>query len=155
VSIDLEEDSLQGNGGDVKELEDTEAVMPPKSASKKSAFTEKKTFRKATTASNSIPDLEVNVNNLSLGVPMYNLEYKLPYIISMYNDEVDQRCKVKVYVPTLSKECFVLDVAVGGKVLILKVQVPPFFIDESQVMKSNHGVAGFNQNTHQVQAFKD
>jgi hypothetical protein len=74
VSIDLEEDSLQGNRGDVKELENTEAVMPPKSASKKSALTEKKTFRKATTASNSIPDLEVNVNNLSLGVPMYNLE---------------------------------------------------------------------------------
>ena len=52
---------------------------------------------------------------------MYNLDYKLPFVLSVYNDAIDQLCKVEVYVPILPKEFFILDVAVRGKALLIKV----------------------------------
>jgi hypothetical protein len=35
------------------------------------------------------------------------------------------------------------------------IRAPGFFTDEKRVLKSRSGVNGFNQNTHEAQAFKD
>ena len=46
----------------------------------------------------------------------------------MYNDQLDQMCKVKVCVSTLQIEFFFLDITGGGKKVIISIQVFPFFV---------------------------
>jgi hypothetical protein len=55
----------------------------------------------------------------------------------------------------LPKDFFFPDITGGGKKLTIKIQVPLIFVDENCVIELNAGVAGFNQNTRQAQAFKD
>ena len=95
------------------------------------------------------------MSNMNITSPLFSMDFKLPFILTVYNDNLDQMVKVEVLVPTYPKEFFLPDLVSGGKKLEINIQAPPFFIDEGRVIASNAGVEGFNKNTHQAQAFKD
>ena len=121
---------------------------------------QKAIYNQADSKKGSIDDNEdllsdVNSMLLSEGVPIYSMDFKLSFIISVYNDVLDQMVKVKVFIPILSKEFFIPDVIFGRKKVSIKIQVALFFVDERHVIQSNKRVVGFNQNMHQAQAFKD
>jgi hypothetical protein len=111
-------DSLQGNekSKNVNKKQHKKKTMPnPKPCSKKAVAEEEKTSRKQLQ--------EITALSLQLKSVVCHLESKPKHTIwittyfihSVYNDKVDQLCKIEVYVPTLPKECFVPDVAIEGK----------------------------------------
>ena len=63
--------------------------------------------------------------------------------------------KAEVYVPTLPRNFFILEIVNGGLGLEVRIEMPSFFVKEERVIQSNNHVRGFNQNTHEAQAFKD
>lgn len=140
--IDLEADS------------EGEEDMPPKIPSKRA--TPSKPRKTPSEDSTTGEDLPSRMSDMALSnAPMFSMDFQLPFILSVFNEQLDQMVKVEVLVPTLPKEFFLPDIISGGKKMEVSIQVPPFFVDEGRVIASNAGVAGFNQNTHQAQAFKD
>jgi hypothetical protein len=115
----------------------------------------KRTPRKSTpvvSSSDTVKDLTSSISRMKV-FESFSLDYKLPYIITDYKEGLDDMCNVEILVPTLPKDFFVPDVSDGGKELEVSMKVPPFFVNENRVLQTNQG-DGFNQNTHQAQAFK-
>jgi hypothetical protein len=83
-------------------------------------------------------------------VPLYSMDFKLPFIISTYQREVDDFAKVEVVVP-MPKEFFSVDIEQGMAVKIT-IRMPSFVTDEERVIRVNRGVSGFNHNTSEAQA---
>ena len=142
--IDLE-DFEEEDQADIEEEETT--TMAPSSAKKKS------TPRKVA-APDPIDDLTKSVSKMGVAPSSFCMDFKFPFIMTTYNEHLDVMCRVEFYVPTIPKEYFIPDV-INGNVLSLKVQVPSFFYSENRVLDSNANTNGFNQNTHEAQAFKN
>jgi hypothetical protein len=134
------------------EEEDEEEMPPKKTPSKTKKATPSKNKK---TVVDDMPDLENRMKKASLGSQHYSLDFKLPFLLSTYDQGVDELVKVEIFVPLLPQEYFTPDIENGGKTLSLKIQVPAFFVDEGRVIKSNANVAGFSQNFSEAQAFKN
>lgn len=133
---------------DGDEESDEEEIMPKTPASSKKKATPKKATAEG--------DLSSRMSRMQVSASKeFSMSFKCPYILSQYNEGVDQMVKVELFVPTLPQSFFLPDVVDAGKQLEVRVQVPNFFADEDRVIESNNHVAGFNQNTHEAQAFKD
>jgi hypothetical protein len=142
--IDLDADSEDG---------DEEEIMPPKRTPNKPATGRKNS---AVNDDSTTEDISSRLFEMNIGgIPLWSMDFSLPYILSVYNADLDQMVRVDVFVPTLPREFFIPDIMAGGQKMQVKIQVPPFFPDERRVIQSNEGVDGFNHNTHQAQSFKD
>lgn len=110
---------------------------------------------KGKVAKATVDDLQGRMSMINLNnVPLYSMDFKLPFVISSFQKELDDFVKVEVFVPTLPIDFFNLDIVDDGKTLKLTVRMPSFFTDESRVLLVNEGVAGFNQNTSEAQSYK-
>jgi hypothetical protein len=150
---DSEEGEAENTDTEVEEeKEEEEDSMAPKTP-KKTPSTTKKAKRRL--VGDAIGETIVNrMADLSIEVPMYSMDLKAPFILTPYKDQFDDMLKVQVFVPTLPRDSFVPDIVDGGNKLEIKIQVPPFFVDENRIIASNACVDGFNHNTHLAQAFK-
>lgn len=97
---------------------------------------------------------DLNVDPDRQIVPMFKMDFALPYIIHDYKEDMDNICTVDVLCCTYPKEYYIPDVIKGGLALQLRVRVPSFFTNESRILNANGG-DGFNRNTHQAQAYKE
>jgi hypothetical protein len=147
-----EEEEEEDEELDVEFEEEALPTMAPRNTPSK-----KKAMPSKASAPSPAQDITNQMNHLSIGKksPFFCMDFKLPYIISTYNESVDIICKVEVFVPTLPESYFILDVISAGTQLELRIQIPQFFTNEDRVMKGKGNVHGFNINTHEAQAFKD
>lgn len=134
--------------------------MPPNTALKRATPKKKKNrVNGSATGAESAKalDLSRRMERLDIiNVPIFSMDFKLPFILFIYNEGIDQRVQVHVLVPTLPKEFFIPDIVGNGRRLLCHIQVPSFFVDQTRAMEANAGEAGFNKNRHQAQkSFKD
>lgn len=139
--VESNEEDVESNEDDFESHEEIKK-MPPK----------KVTPKKVEVKQKSITD-QMSALNISK-TPMFSMDFQLPFMISPYNEALDQMAKIELLVPMLPRDYF-LPNFVNGKTLEIAIQVPSFFVDEDRVIRSNAAVNGFNINTHQAQAFKD
>lgn len=149
--IDLEADSEE----EEEEAEESDDIMPPKSRTPKKSTPSRKKAASTPGGDTTAEDLSAHMSAMNINnVPMFSMDFKLPFMLSVYNDALDQMVKLEMWVPILPKEFFVPDI-IDGKRLRISIRIPDFFTDEACVIKSNRGVDGFNKNTHEAQSFKD
>ena len=160
--IDLEADSEEneeqsseeeGIGGGNSEEEERESKdMPPKKATPKKVKVQKSALGGndlVESISNSLTAVHID------DVPMFSMDYVLPFMISTYNESNDQMATIEVLVPMLPQDSYLVDIVSAGRKVLVNIQVPPIFVDEVRVHQSNVDVDGFNEDTYQAQAFKD
>lgn len=100
--------------------------------------------------------LAARMEDLNINVPMFSMDYKMPFILTTYNEGLDQMCTIQILTVTMPKDSFIPDVVDGGKRLEVRILVPSFFVDETRILDEKRGVVtGFNKNTHEAQAFRD
>jgi hypothetical protein len=147
--IDLE-DFEEEDQEDLVEEAETMSSTPGR---KKQAPAKKSSTRAG--ESPSVDKLSSSVSTMKVSAKLFSMDFKLPYIIYVFNQQLDEMCNIDIFAPTLPSEFFIPDVTNGGNSLELRIQVPPFFVCETRVLQSNQGNAGFNENTSQAQAFKN
>lgn len=147
-----EEEDSSKQDKDESEEEEEGNIMPPKKATPKKA----KGQKYALGGDDAVENISHNIRDMQINkVPMFSMDYVLPFMICTYNEKLDQMATVEVLVPMLPKEFFLVDIISGGTKVVISIQVPSFFVDEDRVYVANEDVDGFNEDTYQAQAFKD
>lgn len=148
-----EEEEEEEEDSEEEEVEDSIDEESTMSTPSKKKTPKKKTPAKTDT---SIDDVTAKVSKMKVdaAVPMFSMDYKFPYIMKVFKEDLDEMVGLDLFVHTLPKEYFIPDVVNDGTVLAIRTQVPQFFPSEGRVLATNGG-NGFNHNTYEAQAFKD
>ncbi len=122
---------------------------------KKSATPGKKkeTPAKAAKAVLSTDALSSKMEDISITTANFNMDFMFPYLVTVYNEGNDIMAKIEVLTPLYPRDYFIPDI-VSGKRVEIRTKVPSFFYNERRLKKAYSGTEGFNENTHEAQAFK-
>jgi hypothetical protein len=159
---DIEDDSGTEGEYEEQEEEDDEELEEDQAEAdnmgKSTPAKKKSTPGKAAKSVLTPDDLADNLGEMSLGTsgngPVFSMNFIFPYMLSIYNESVDIIVKIEVFTPLLPKDYFIPDVVAAGQRVEIRTRVPTFFYNEQRVIKSNTTTQGFNENTHEAQAFK-
>jgi hypothetical protein len=70
----------------------------------------------AVTSDSTTEDISSRLFDMNIsGIPLWSMDISLPYILSVYNADLDQMVRVDVFVPTLPRELFIPDIMAGGR----------------------------------------
>lgn len=149
-SSDLEEDD------DSDTMVSTPARATPSSGAKKKKAVPNSSGKKKAAPAASVDDVTEKMSKMMSSAPAkkYDMNFRLPYMVTSYKHDDDNRCRVDIFARTLPQEFFKPDVVSDGNELQLRVQVPGFFYTTDRVHAANRA-ANFNVNTHLAQAFKE
>ena len=122
VSDDDNDEYSEGDESDNIELETDEAINESEidtEATKMSATLKKTPKKSAFQTPTKADDLASSMKKMSLSLlrqapPCFSMDFKLPFIISVYNEGLEMMARVEVFVPTLPEDYFVRTLSMKG-----------------------------------------